>query len=221
MKIGYICSDIDVQLFGHEGCSVHIREFTNALVEAGHDVFILCAWTGKSNRVDAKARVYELEPPGLEGHAWSLAEQEPVIQDHHLERDLRSMLWNTWLQSAGAAIVERERPDFLYERYALFGWGGIELSRRFDIPLILELNAPLCDQQAGYEKFTLTKTARRMEEQILCSADGVIALTDWLKDWASATKYRTKADRAPHYAREWVWMVARLHGSTCGVIFEL
>lgn len=52
MKIGYICSDIDVQLFGHEGCSVHIREFTNALVEAGHDVFILCAWTGMEKLAD-------------------------------------------------------------------------------------------------------------------------------------------------------------------------
>ncbi len=184
MKIAYLCSDIDVQLHGHEGCSVHIREFTNALVDRGHDVFIICAWAGGTNPVEARARVYNLEPDGLDAAVWKSLEQEPLIQNHHLERDLRSVLWNYWLLTQGASILEREQPDFLYERYALFGWGGTQLGRRYSVPLILELNAPLCDQQAGYEKFTLTRTAADLEKDILPEADAVIALTGWLRDWA-------------------------------------
>jgi glycosyltransferase involved in cell wall biosynthesis len=113
-----------------------------------------------------------------------LVEEESVIQRNHLERDLRSVLWNGWLQNEGAAIIERERPDVLYERYCMFGWGGVELSRRYRIPLILEVNGPDCMEQAGYEKFTLTRTAERMESEILRHADILIVLSQWLKNWA-------------------------------------
>jgi len=184
MKIMYLCSDIDVQLFGHEGCSVHVREFTNALVEAGHEVCIICAWAGDPGSLRLRSRVYRMDPEGPDAALWNSLEAEPLIRDHHLERDLRSVLWNYWLLTRGADIVEREQPDFLYERYALFGWGGLELSRRYRLPLILELNAPLCDQQAGYEKFTLTRTAAEIEKRVISRAPGVIALTPWLRDWA-------------------------------------
>jgi glycosyltransferase involved in cell wall biosynthesis len=186
VKIGYLCSDGDVQLYGHEGCSVHIREFTNALIENGHDVFIVCAWAGKRSRVETRARVYELQPTGLDAAVWASLQVEPVVQNHHLERDLRSILWNYWLLTGGFEIFEQERPDFLYERYGLFGWAGRELSRRLDLPWIVELNAPLCQQQAGYEKFVLTLTAERLERDLLALADAVIALTGWLKEWAVA-----------------------------------
>ncbi len=184
MKIVYISSDIDVQLYGHEGCSVHIREFTEALVDLGHEVSIICSWAGDPGSLRLRSRVYHLEPEGPDADLWSSLEAEPLIQDHHLERDLRSVLWSYWLGTRGAEIVERERPDFLYERYALFGGGGIQLSRRHRLPLILELNAPLCDQQAGYEKFTLTRTAAELEKRIIPQAQGIVALTPWLRDWA-------------------------------------
>ena len=185
MKIAYICSDAEVQVLGHHGCSVHIREFTNALVDAGHDVFIVCNWLGESE-LSTKARVYQLNPSGKNKAAWDSLVDDPVVANHVLDRDLGSILWNTWLQIEGAAILEREKPDFIYERYALFGFGGLELRDRLGVPLILELNAPLCDQQVGYDKFPLIETARRLESQIICGADSVIALTQWLADWAAA-----------------------------------
>jgi len=183
MKIAYICSDIDVQVFGHEGCSVHIRELTNALAEEGHEVFILCAWAGEA-RVPTRARVIEIQPEGGDAALWTLLEAEPLVQEHHLARDLRSVLWSYWLERRGAEILEEEKPDFIYERYALFGRGGLELGRRLGLPVILELNAPLCDQQAGYEKFTLMRTAAELEKNILERADAVIALSEWLEKWA-------------------------------------
>lgn len=184
MKIGYLCSDVDVQLLGYEGCSVHIREFTNALFDNGHDVFIICNWLGDPARIQTKARVYQLKPQGQNKVLWETLAEDPAIINHFLDRDVGSILWNTWLQAEGAAIMEREKPDFIYERYALFGFGGLELARRLGIPLILELNAPLCDQQDGYQRFPLTHTARRLEPRIICQADAVVALTNWLADWA-------------------------------------
>ncbi|MBI3934186.1 MAG: glycosyltransferase family 4 protein [Acidobacteria bacterium] len=183
MKVGYLCSDIDIPIFGHEGCSIHIREFTNGLIEAGHDAFIVCSWAGESNNVTTRARIYPVGPSGLDAVAWQLIEQEALIQDHNLERDLRSLLYNLWLKNEGGSIIERERPELLYERYSLFGYAGIELSRRYSIPLILEVNAPLCLEQAGYEKFPLAGTAEGIEAEILRGADAVIAVSQWLKEW--------------------------------------
>jgi glycosyltransferase involved in cell wall biosynthesis len=134
--------------------------------------------------IHTQARVYFLQPTGFNKALWDSLYDDPVILDPFLDRDLWSVLWNTWLQVEGAAIVEREQPDFLYERYALFGYGGLELARRFNLPLILELNAPLCDQQAGYQKFPLIHAARLLERQIIMAADGIVALTQWLADWA-------------------------------------
>jgi glycosyltransferase involved in cell wall biosynthesis len=184
MRVAYICSDVDVQVFGHEGCSVHVREFTNALVEGGHETVIMCAWAGNGSREGAKAEAVPILPHGLAATAWRELERESLIADHHLERDLRSLLGNHWLLEQAAGVFDRSPPDFIYERYSLFGWAGVELARRYGVPLILELNAPLCRQQAGYEKFPLFRTAEVLEGEILRSADAVIALSDWLRDWS-------------------------------------
>ncbi len=185
MKIGYLVSDVDVEVLGSQGCSVHIREFTNALVDAGHDVFIVCSWPGGEGTGNStRARIHHLGPTGLNKELWEGLENEPQIYDHYLERDLRSILWNHWLQAEGARIFREEKPDFVYERIALFGFGGLELRRQLDIPWILELNAPLTDQQDGYTYFPLIETARKLEGAILREADAIVALTDWLADWA-------------------------------------
>jgi len=186
VKIGYLCSDSEVQVLGHQGCSVHIREFTNALVNAGHDVFVICSWLGKAQDIQTKARIYQLKPTGYNEALWQSLYDDPVIQNNFLDRDFRSVLWNTWLQTDGEAIIAREKPDFIYERYALFGFGGLEICRRLKIPLILELNAPLCNQQEGYQRFPLIHAARQLEPLIIRNAHAIVALTQWLADWAVA-----------------------------------
>src|SRR5262249_16240848 len=124
-----------------------------------------------------------IAPRRLSEIGWRMVQKEPLILDHHLERDLGSVFFNSWLATEGAAIVEHEQPDFLYERYSLFGWGGVELSRRYGIPLILAVDDPLCVEQAGYEKFTMTSTAERMEKETICAADAIVAISQWVADW--------------------------------------
>ena len=192
MKMGFICSDIDIPLFGDEGSSIHIRDFTDAFVDLGHEVFVICPWLGEK-RISTKGKVYQFEPRGLNAMGWNALEKEPIIRNNNLERDLRSVAYNFWLQDEGSSIIEREKPDFLYERYSLFGWAGIELARRHDIPLIMEVNDPLCREQAGYEKFTLTVTAERMEREIICNADAIIAISKWIRDWVLSLGVNEKA----------------------------
>ncbi len=184
MKIGYICSDFDVPLYGEEGCSIHVRDFVDALVEEGHDVFVVCAAAGEASDPPVRARVYELQPDGVATRAWQLLEDEDAITYNHLERDLRLVLYNAWLAGEGGDVVRRERPDFLYERYALFGHGGLSLARALGIPHLLEVNAPLTVEQAGYKRFRLTTLAARMESELLAASDRVIVVSEWLREWA-------------------------------------
>jgi glycosyltransferase involved in cell wall biosynthesis len=77
-----------------------------------------------------------------------------------------------------------ERPDAVYERFALFGWAGLTLARRYGVPHLLEVNAPLCDEQDGYERFTLTETASHVQAEVVAGTDAVLAVSPWLRDWA-------------------------------------
>jgi glycosyltransferase involved in cell wall biosynthesis len=196
LRIGYLCSDVDIALFGNEGCSVKIREFTDALVEAGHDVFIVCSWLGDGIERDTKARVYHIEPKGLDGVIWKHLERETLVENDQLERDLRSIMINLWLKQEVASLFRREAPDLLYECYSLFGYGGVDIARQLGIPLVLEINAPLCQEQAGYEKFPFTRTAEAMEPEIFGRADVVVGVSEWMRRFAVSRGARPERTHA-------------------------
>lgn len=183
MKAGIICADNEVPLFGDEGCSIHLREFANGMIEAGHQAFMVCAWHGEKCAHILNAPVYHLVHRDMDETIWQSLSDERVVMSNFLERDLRSLLFNEWMQRELPPILVRERPDFIYERYSLFGWGGQALARRFKVPHILEVNAPLVQEQNGYEKFVLMQTASRLEKEIFDRANAIVAVSKWIKDW--------------------------------------
>jgi len=183
MRVAYLCSDVDVPVVGPEGCSVHIQSMARALSALGHDLSITCANAGGTGRMLGNIPIREVVPDGLDATAWNLVEQEPLIQNNRLERDLRSVFYNTLFVRQAASIFRDSPPELLYERYALFGWAGVELSRAFGVPLVLEVNAPLCREQEGYDRFTLTATAREMDRHIFAGATLIVTVSRWLKDW--------------------------------------
>lgn len=183
MRIAYICTDVEIPVYGHEGSSIHIREVTHALIEAGHEVVVFAGWLGGERPAGMRARVIPIEPRGPDAVAWAALEQDPAVAERFMDRDLKSVLVNTWVQDQAAEFFREWRPDFIYERYALFGWGGLALSRRLGIPIILEVNAPIASEQEGYERFTLMQTADRMEREVLGGADALIAVSAVVGKW--------------------------------------
>jgi glycosyltransferase involved in cell wall biosynthesis len=183
VKIGYVCADPDIALFGHDGCSLHVRQVIDALADLGHDVFVLCNWLGDPSRASVRARVHHVVPTDVDRVAWETLEDEPAVIDAQMERDLRALFFNEWLQSYGADVLREERPDFLYERYGVFAWGGGRLARRFGVPHVIEVNGPSVDEQMGYLKFPLHRTAKAVETAVVRAADACVAVSDWLRDW--------------------------------------
>lgn len=73
--------------------------------------------------------------------------------------------------------IRRQRPDVIYERYNLFWMSGAWARRRFDIPLISEVNAPLYDERSRYGGIALKKLARFSECASWRGADRVVTVT--------------------------------------------
>jgi glycosyltransferase involved in cell wall biosynthesis len=92
------------------------------------------------------------------------------------------MLYGTALRNAVTSLT-RQLPNAIYERYALFGTAGLSLARELDIPLVLEVNAPLADEQAAHRGLAFCDAARATERAVLGGADRVVAVSATLRDW--------------------------------------
>jgi glycosyltransferase involved in cell wall biosynthesis len=72
------------------------------------------------------------------------------------------------------------RPDAIYERYNLYLLAGVWAKRRFGIPLILEVNAPMAIERRQYGGLSLPWLADWAERYVWRNADAVLPVTDVL-----------------------------------------
>lgn len=101
-----------------------------------------------------------------------------------LARDLGALAGMRGFGRAALPLLRGQAPDLLYERLALFGAAGLGLARRLDKPLILEVNAPLVEEQVRWRGLRLQRTAARVEDAVLRGADRVLVVSAALADWA-------------------------------------
>src|SRR5262249_19315170 len=94
-----------------------------------------------------------------------------------LERALLRLLDNLWLRAAGRALVRTWRPDLIYERYALTAVAGGRLARRLHVPFVLEVNAPMVDEERAFRALRLGLLARWIEGWLLRRADCVVVVS--------------------------------------------
>jgi glycosyltransferase involved in cell wall biosynthesis len=149
-----------------DGQYVHIEEMINALRGLGHEVIIVA-------------------PPS--------AETESFGSDAGLVAVLKRTLpkWFYELMELGyslvayrrlAKAVRKHRPDCLYERYNLFLPAGVWLARRFRLPMLLEVNAPILEERSRYDGLSLKKLARWSQAYCWQNADLVLPVTRVLGD---------------------------------------
>ncbi|AOV16824.1 glycosyltransferase WbuB [Acidihalobacter aeolianus] len=73
--------------------------------------------------------------------------------------------------------IREHAPDVIYERYNLYFVSGVWAHRRFGLPLLLEVNAPLLDERSRYSGIALPSLARWSERRAWRGADRVYAVT--------------------------------------------
>jgi glycosyltransferase involved in cell wall biosynthesis len=183
MRILYVSSDFGVPVYGHKGASIHLRAMAQAFTALGHEVRILSPATEQTAHHDFTVPV--LPPCSMAAHAASLAALRQLdrglgsLDSGHasrLSQEVRNLLYNQELAPRAGALAEFA-PDVVYERYALFGFGGLELARALAVPHLLEVNAPLCLEHERVRGLHLGDLARAIERRTWCETGALLAVS--------------------------------------------
>jgi glycosyltransferase involved in cell wall biosynthesis len=173
MRIAYVSVDPGVPVFGRKGCSVHVQEVVRALLKKGHEVDIFTSRVGGDTPPDFEdVRVHALT---------KIPKGEPAA------RERASLAANTELR----ARLEREGPfDMVYERYSLWSFAGMKHASENEIPGLLEVNAPLIEEQKNHRDLVDVAGAVRVAERAFGKATALLPVSnevaEYLREWPSA-----------------------------------
>jgi len=163
MRVAYVCADVGVPVFGQKGCSVHVQEVVAALRRTGAAVDLFAA------RLDGAA------PPPLRD-----VTVEPLPcprQGDAAERERAALAANAALESA---LARRGPFDVVYERYSLWSFAGMEHARDAGAAGLLEVNAPLVEEQAAHRRLVDRELAERVAGRAFAAASALLAVSDSL-----------------------------------------
>jgi glycosyltransferase involved in cell wall biosynthesis len=168
MRIAYVCADPGIPVFGRKrgevrvkGCSIHVQEMIRALIHLGA-------------RVELFATCAEGEPPsdlrGVPVHPLP-----PVAGVELAGRERAALAANNGLRAA----LQRAGPfDLVYERYSLWSFAGMRYARESGIPGLLEVNAPLIEEQAEHRGLVDRPAAERVMSRAFADATRLIAVSE-------------------------------------------
>jgi glycosyltransferase involved in cell wall biosynthesis len=183
MRVAYLTADFGVPVLGTKGASAHVRGLVEALRSEGHDLFVLAANIGDD--ADPPFPLRQVAFGGALLELYDALQNESICEGNRLAKDLRNLLYASNLELQGRLMLEDFGPDLIYERHCLFSTAGRELSRYFDVPLILELNAPLLLEQQKMRGLSLPLVAQTAERLVLTAADHVVTVSQALRTYAT------------------------------------
>jgi glycosyltransferase involved in cell wall biosynthesis len=149
-----------------DGQYVHIEEMIRALRAQGHEVVIVA-------------------PPSAETESFGSDAGPVAWLKRHLPKtfyELMELSYSLVAYRRLARAVKQHRPDVLYERYNLFLPSGVWLARKYKLPMLLEVNAPILEERARYDGLALTGLARWSQSYAWNNADMVLPVTRVLGD---------------------------------------
>jgi glycosyltransferase involved in cell wall biosynthesis len=161
MRIAYICADPGVPIFGTKGCSVHVQEVVRALRARGAEIELFATRLDGEPPPDLRSlRVHKL--PSLRGGDLGSREQAAL--------DANRTLF--------AALADAAPFDVVYERYSLWSFAGMEYARARRVPGLLEVNAPLIEEQVTYRELLDRASAESVAERVFGCATALLAVSE-------------------------------------------
>ena len=175
MRIAYVCLDPGIPVFGTKGASVHIQEVVREYRRRGHDVTVYATRRGSNVPDDlAELRIVDV----------------PITTRDEEERERAQ-------QAASASVSDMVRAggyDLVYERYSLFSTVIAECR----VPGILEVNAPLIDEQRTHRVLVDEQAADAALQEQVQAALATICVSDPVRDWVIARTEGTRVFTVPN-----------------------
>jgi glycosyltransferase involved in cell wall biosynthesis len=143
---------------------VHVEELIAALRRLGHEVFLVGPPATEKAQFGDDAGLVALLKRYCPRFLYELMEFAYSFVAYRRLRD----------------AVRAHQPHCLYERYNLLQPAGVWLKRRFNLPMLLEVNAPLFEERSKYDGIALPRFARWWERYTWRGADCVLVVTEVL-----------------------------------------
>ncbi len=178
MRIAYVCADPGVPVFGQKGCSIHVQEILRAFLHQGAEVMLFATRLGGS------------APPDLA--------DIPLCRLPSIPRGDRATREEIALSINPDLTLELSLAgpfDLVYERYSLWSYGAMTYAQAAGIPGLLEVNAPLIEEQAEHRGLVHRQEAEQVAERAFRSATALIAVSAEVKRYLQE---RTGGDRPIH-----------------------
>ncbi|WWT74867.1 glycosyltransferase family 4 protein [Lautropia mirabilis] len=170
--IAYVCADAGIPVFGTKGASIHVQSVVRAALKAGHRVTLF------ATRFDGHV------PPGLENvacvHLPEIPQGDPTKRAH-AALEARDHI---------AERLDAHAPyDMVYERYSLWSDVGMRWARKHGIPGILEVNAPLIEEQRTHRQLVLEDEARAVAQSAFSQASAILAVSPGVADYLHTARH--------------------------------
>ena len=162
------------RILARDGMRVHVEEGVAALTRRGHAITMVGPGeTAGDGDHDGDASADR----SLTARLGGLRHRLPKAVGEILEAG-----YNLKARRQLAAAIAGTRPAVLYERYNAFLTAGLWAKRRSGLPLLVEVNAPLCDERKSLDNLALEPWARQMEHAVWRGADALFPVSDALAE---------------------------------------
>ncbi|MGO1899078.1 MAG: glycosyltransferase [Brevibacterium yomogidense] len=167
-RVAYVCVDPGIPVFGTKGATVHIQEVVRVLRDRGADVTVYAARRGRAEPPSDLADLRVVHVPVGSG---STAQRERAQADAAQEIAHR---------------VLADGTDLVYERYSLFSDVLARVAAE-GVPGILEVNAPLIDEQREHRELVDVDAALTALRSQTAAATRIACVSEPVADWVRTT----------------------------------
>ncbi|HEY8224464.1 MAG TPA: glycosyltransferase family 4 protein [Pyrinomonadaceae bacterium] len=160
MRVAYVSMDSGVPVFGSKGCSIHVQEVVRSLTKLGARIELFTTRAGGQAPSDLSKIPVHCFP----------SQADIEVKD----RELHALSRNQQLRE----LLECSQPfDLIYERYSLWSYEAMEFARTKRVPSVLEVNAPLIEEQIIHRGLVHREWAQTVAGRVFGSAGKLIAVS--------------------------------------------
>lgn len=163
MRVAYVCADPGVPVFGTKGCSLHAQEVIREFLRRGDEVDLFAVRLGGEPPEDLRRVAVHAVPVRPAGGA---ADREAALLE-------ANPLLGEMLDAGGPF-------DLVYERHSLWAYEAAEYGQRTGTPMVLEVNAPLVEEQSKHRELynragaeVASRRCHRAASVVACVSAGV------------------------------------------------